>query len=76
MYLAKEDNVLSLFDIEVKEDYREKGYGNRILQTTARDAFKQADKIILHVSSNNTPAINLYEKNGFKTLETIDIYEL
>lgn len=76
LYLAKDENTFSLFDIEVEEDYREKGYGNRILQTTAKDAFKQADKIILHVSSNNTPAINLYEKNGFKTLETIDIYEI
>ena len=74
--MAKEDSSFSLFDIEVKEDFREKGYGNRILQTTAKDAFKQADRIILHVSDNNTPAIKLYEKNGFKTLETINIYEL
>ena len=76
LYFSKEDNSFSLFDIEVNESQREKGYGNRILQTTAKDAFKQADKILLHVSDNNTPAINLYEKNGFKVLETIDIYEL
>ncbi len=76
LYLAKKDSSFSLFDIEVKEDFREKGYGNRILQTTAKDAFKQADKILLHVSDNNIPATRLYEKNSFKTLETIDIYEL
>ena len=76
LYLKKDDSCFSLFDIEVNEDYREKGYGNRILQTTARDAFKQADKIILHVSDNNTPAIQLYEKVGFKTIDTIDCYEL
>ena len=76
LYLAKEDSCFSLFDIEVKEEYREQGYGNRILQTTIRDAFKQADKIILHVSTNNEPAINLYNKIGFKTTDTIDCYEL
>ena len=76
LYLAREDSCFSLFDIEVKEEYREKGYGNRILQTTIKDAFKQADKIILHVSTNNTPALKLYEKVGFKTIDTIDCYEL
>ncbi len=76
LYLSKEDNSFSLFDIEIKEEFREKGYGNRILQTTLKDAFKQANKILLHVSTNNTPAIKLYEKNGFKTIDTIDCYEL
>ncbi|MCR5429679.1 MAG: GNAT family N-acetyltransferase [Eubacterium sp.] len=76
LYLAKEDSCFSLFDIEVNEKYREQGYGNRILQTTIRDAFKQVDKIILHVSTNNTPAIKLYEKTNFKTIDTIDCYEL
>lgn len=76
LYLAKEDSCFSLFDIEVNEEFREKGYGNRLLQTTLKDAFKHADKIILHVTNDNTPAINLYEKNGFKVLETIDIYEI
>lgn len=76
LFLARDGSSFSLFDIEVNEDYREKGYGNRILQTALRDAFKYVDKVLLHVSSNNTPAINLYEKNGFKILETIDLYEL
>ena len=76
LYMAKEGSCFSLFDIEVKEEYRQQGYGNRILQTAIRDAFKQADKIILHVSTNNEPAIKLYEKIGFKTYDTIDCYEL
>ena len=76
LYLIKDENSFCLCDIEVNEEFREKGYGNRLLQTTLRDAFKHADKIILHVTSDNTPAIKLYEKNGFKTLETIDIYEI
>ena len=76
LYLIKDENSFCLCDIEVDENYREKGYGNRLLQTTLKDAFKHADKIILHVTSYNTPAIKLYEKNGFKILETIDIYEI
>ena len=76
LYLIKDRNCFCLCDIEVDEDYREKGYGNRLLQSTLMDAFKNADRIILHVTSDNTPAIKLYEKNGFKTLETIDLYEL
>lgn len=76
LYLVKENSCFSLFDIEVNEEYREQGYGNRILQTAIRDAFGQADKIILHVSTNNKPAINLYNKIGFKTIDTIDCFEL
>lgn len=76
LYLVKDDNIFCLCDIEVKEDCRERGYGNRLLQTTFKDSFKYANKIILHVTSDNTPAINLYKKNGFKTLETVNIYEL
>ncbi len=76
LYLVKDESAFCLCDIEIQEDYREKGYGNRLLQTTIKDAFKHSDKIILHVSNNNTPAINLYKKIGFKTLETIDIYEI
>ena len=76
LYLIKDENSFCLCDIEVNEEFREKGYGNRLLQTTLKGAFKHADKIILHVTSDNTPAIKLYEKNGFKTLETIDIYEI
>ena len=76
LYLIKDKNSFCLCDIEVSEEYREKGFGNRLLQTTLKDSFKHADKIILHVTSDNTPAIKLYEKNGFKILETIDCYEL
>lgn len=76
LYLIKDGTIFCLCDIEIDENYREKGYGHRLLQTTIQDAFKHSEEIILHVTSDNTPAINLYKKNNFKTLETIDIYEI
>ena len=76
LYLIKDGAIFCLCDIEIDESYREQGYGHRLLQSTIQDAFKHAEEIVLHVTSDNTPAINLYKKNGFKTLETIDIYEI
>lgn len=76
LYLISDNNSFCLCDIEIKDEYREKGYGNRLLQSTIKDAFKHSDKIVLHVTSDNTPAINLYNKNKFKTIDTIDCYEL
>ena len=76
LYISYAEVCFALFDIEIKENYREMGYGNRLLQTALKDAFKHANTVVLHVSSNNIPAINLYQKIGFKTSQKVDMYEL
>lgn len=51
-----------LYDFEVKQKYRGQGYGSAILDYCIKK-YKVND---LSVSINNTSAIRLYEKHGFK----------
>ena len=57
-----------IIDIFVKEEYR----NNSIAQNLIKEILKDFDveNITLEVSKNNKPAINLYEKLGFKAVAT------
>jgi ribosomal protein S18 acetylase RimI-like enzyme len=59
-----------IYDIFVKGEHRGRGIGRLLLQKAeeyCRD--KDYPRILLMVSVNNQPAMKLYEKNGFKTVE-------
>ncbi len=48
---------------EIQKEYRNQGKGNLLLQ----EFLKRTDKdITLEVKEDNTPAIHIYEKNGFQ----------
>ncbi len=48
---------------EIEQEYRNQGKGNLLLQ----EFLKRTDKdITLEVKEDNTPAIHIYEKNGFQ----------
>jgi ribosomal-protein-alanine N-acetyltransferase len=56
-----------IFTIAVKNDYRRKGIGSKLLDHLEEIARKKAIKYIrLEVSTKNYKAIKLYEKHGFK----------
>ena len=66
---------IEITNIVIKKDNRNSGYGNflfeRILEYAEKDLaqIKDEPKIIsLEVNETNIPAINLYEKNGFKKI--------
>lgn len=53
--------------MSVVREYRGRGLGRRLLQTTLDDAFaKGLERIELEVYASNLPAIGLYEKFGFQ----------
>ena len=52
-----------LYDVEVYEKFRNKGYGNLIME----HMIDRYDVNTLHVSNDNIAAIRLYEKFGFIT---------
>lgn len=52
--------------VVVKEKYRNKGYATYIIKQIIDKA--KGQDIVLDVLADNTPAINLYFKNGFKIL--------
>ena len=58
-------------NIAVSPEYRRKHIGEALLKTIIDDCYKNMVKFItLEVRISNTPAINLYEKYGFKSLGT------
>lgn len=64
-HLDKEDNDVWL-GIAVSDNYRGKGYGEKMLKYLIKYAkVKNIQQIKLSVDNNNIPAINLYKKYGF-----------
>lgn len=58
---------MEITNIVVKKSYRNKGFGNILLnKLISLSKEKHKEEILLEVNENNTPAIKLYEKNGFK----------
>ncbi|MFF0502555.1 GNAT family N-acetyltransferase [Streptomyces fimicarius] len=57
-----------VFDVEVREEHRGRGYG-RALMLLAEDVTRAcgADRIGLHVFASNAPALRLYESLGYTT---------
>lgn len=68
-------NEGNIFLIAVKENYRNKGLGYKILNFCIKNAKKEGiNNFFLHVSANNEIAINLYKKLGFEIIKTINNY--
>lgn len=63
-----EKNRGFIFDLEVKPEYRRKGYGSRLIN----DAVLKYHGYDLTVEKTNTPAIKLYKKYGFEIIRTVD----
>ncbi len=71
----KKKNEANIFLIAVKDNYRNKGLGYRILNYCIKNAKKEGiNNFFLHVSANNEIAINLYKKFGFEIIKIIDNY--
>ena len=62
-----ENGYIGLFDITVREDLRNKGYGRQLLYAIMNHGKEQgAKKAYLQVMTDNKPACHLYNKLGFK----------
>ncbi|RIY32949.1 hypothetical protein CKF54_03845 [Psittacicella hinzii] len=68
---SQQYEMLELHNIKVNSIYRKQGYGQLLLDLFLTfGELKQATNYLLEVRRSNTPAIYLYEKNGFKYLST------
>ena len=64
-----------IITIDILPEFREKGYGEKLLNFMEQFLIKNMVKyIFLEVAVNNEPAINLYTKLGYKILKKIDAY--
>jgi len=59
---------VDIIDVVVDEEYRRKGYGQRLVEFVIHS--NPGKRIILEVSVNNKAAIGLYNKLGFRKMNT------
>lgn len=62
IYSLMYENI-EIIDFFVKKEYRRKKIGKKLLEEVLKNEYKN---ITLEVNENNIPAINLYNKLGFK----------
>ncbi|KAL9244522.1 hypothetical protein vseg_018291 [Gypsophila vaccaria] len=61
--------------LAVKEKYRGQGYGEALVKAAiAKCQARNIQRISLHVDPSRTPAVNLYQKLGFKIDSTVAKY--
>lgn len=71
---ADYSDIFVVHTFAVHHAYLKTGIGTRLMDfTTQHGIEKQAKSIRLDVYENNTPAIRLYEKCGFKYVNTVDL---
>ncbi|MFE7776081.1 GNAT family N-acetyltransferase [Streptomyces sp. NPDC057445] len=60
-----------VYDIEVAEEHRGRGYGRALMLLAERVAREEAGAALLglHVFAGNTPALGLYESLGYRTTQ-------
>lgn len=64
-----ESEYIGLFDIVTTEKYRNRGYGNKLIQNILQWGKDNGAKYAyLQVMLNNAPALKLYSKLGFKEI--------
>lgn len=57
-----------VYDVEVREEYRGRGYGRALmLEAEGMALAAGVDRLGLHVFAANTPALRLYESLGYET---------
>ena len=59
---------VDIIDVVIDEEYRRKGYGQRLVEFVIHNNLGK--RIILEVSVNNKAAIGLYNKLGFREINT------
>ncbi|MBT2472288.1 GNAT family N-acetyltransferase [Streptomyces sp. ISL-66] len=59
-----------VFDVAVAEEYRGRGHGRDLMRLAERTALAAGHRVLaLHVFSDNTPALRLYESLGYRTTD-------
>lgn len=66
-----------LHHVQIRKSKRQSGYGKRLLAGALHMFFEENDcDILLHVTGTNIPAVTLYQKTGFRIIQSLDYYHL
>ena len=63
-----------LWGLEIRSRFRGKGYGKAFFLQVLKQLEQNAPAVLLQVSGDNTAALNLYKKTGFRITETLSYY--
>lgn len=70
----EEDDVLWIEDIYIREEYRGKGYGKRLMEVIDQKVLEEGkDSLFVNVIPRNTSAISFYRACGFTNLNMIEL---
>lgn len=53
--------------IATREEYRNRGYARSIVSALVKEILQKSDLALIHVLSDNFPAVRVYEKVGFRS---------
>jgi ribosomal-protein-alanine acetyltransferase len=71
----KPNGISRIYTLEVKPEFRRKGIASKLLQTLENEFKKRGATLsILEVEVDNTAALNLYQKFGYKTVGILKDY--
>lgn len=74
--IMDQNDCANIINVLINPKYQNKGYGSFLLNQTILKIkeFEKVKKIILNVNINNSSAIKLYEKIGFRIIQKINSY--
>jgi ribosomal protein S18 acetylase RimI-like enzyme len=75
LYLDRRVDELRIIDIALLPEYRNQGLGSRLMQKILAEAEAAGLPVRIHVEHYN-PARRLYQRLGFKEIETNGVYYL
>ena len=61
-----------IYSIAIDQNFRSKGFGEKLLRESIKEMrLNGISSVLLYVNVNNLPAINLYEKTGFRIIKEV-----
>lgn len=61
--------------VATHETFRNKGYATSIVSTLAKEILRRSEYVLIHVESNNAPAIRVYTEVGFKPYKNYQVIQ-
>ena len=71
---AEKEKSAHLISIGVLQEYRRRGVGTALIRTLLANLSSRVKEVRLEVKEGNTEAIVLYEKMGFKQVDSVQNY--
>ncbi len=75
LYLDRRKDEIRLIDIALLPKFRNQGLGSRLMRDILTEGQESGLRVRIHVEGNN-PALRLYQRLGFQTIEDQGVYQL